>query len=678
MTNKLSQSGHGWLPRVSKTERKNRGSGMLVFMVAVTIGIVLGIIFFGLNFARLLGSGAEQKKAIEAAALAAANDLSRIVINTDQFGYVSISDAAPVGKTTEAGDNYYLQVRSINTLMGTARLEKMLAKAVTPVDPSDTLNYLADQDYINTKAVAANLEAKLVASLLPAGSGTDIDGNTVTPYADALAAYQQNSIRISGASTLVPNSLKLVLGQSKQPLATNIPVPVTKTFPGDVPATSQINSNYLSNVDIAFNGNDYVFMAIGSTSSLLDPKNFLTSLPGLPFQYPSIVEASAQQIVTQKNNQNPGGSTISSAACAEPGSIYDPLPAPGAMSFSFPDGIIKELTSPNSMLTNASLNSLALPADSSELYTSSGGDYPGDRPTAAMQPTPWIVPPNSPAPAIGVVYRVALFDWFRRAGTKAQLDSVLDKLATPFNPGTTPWIEWFAQSKASKKVDIGMTIPEGITYIYKFNANGTVKYSHAKITPFPYCSESQNQLFADSYTALVSTDPAFPKNSPPIKMLEKKGAGGGGVVTLTDNWDVFIRDECRVPGTNLGGKHAGEPLSNSIVAMAVPGDAIRLAFRDHGGSGSAASPKLILGGGNVPLLSDQGAWALSMEKFEVNNGAGSIYTVFPQGPLKGSIRPTYQTNGTAFDIRFRRQVNSSNASKALGFDTGYVADELLP
>ena len=40
------------------------------------------------------------------------------------------------------------------------------------------------------------------------------------------------------------------------------------------------------------------------------------------------------------------------------------------------------------------------------------------------------------------------------------------------------------------------------------------------------------------------------------------------------------------------------------------------------------------------------------------------------------MRPTYQTNGMAVDIRFRRQVDTGTLAKSLGFTTGYVGEKL--
>jgi len=674
----------------------------------MTVGIVLGLIFFGLNYVRLVGSGSEQKKAIEAAALAAANDLSRVVINTPQFGYVSISDDAPVGKTTNAGDNFFLQVRSVNTLIGTARLEKMLASVVL-ADPGDALNYLADQDLANAQIAAKSLETTLAASLAPGGSAKDINGNAITPYADALAAYQANAQRISGQSTYVPNSLSLSLGQSKQELATNIPVPVTAKVPaGVVPGGSQINNFYKSNVDVPFAGNDYVFMAVGSQSSaLLDPKNFVASLPGLPYQYPSIVQASAQQIVTQTNNQNPGGSTIYCAACAEPASIYDPLPAPGAMSFSFPDGMIPEITSPNVMLSDKLF--LNNTANSGDCFTSKGGDYPSDQPTAFLSHESWFAPPGGPEPPIGVAYRVALFDWFRRAGTKAKIDSVLTQLAAPF-PAVNTLVAWNAYvppaapipppppppppppapppppppppvpvpfpQRGVPLVSIPVPIPQGIMHIYKFNPDGTVSHTTQVIKPFPYSVASENQLYVVSYNAFVSKDPYFAVTTPGIPTMTATSQHTQAELTLTNTWDAFIRDECRVPGTINGGKHAGEPVQNPIVAVLPRSKANnQIAWTDKGGSGSGADPGGPNGNGpglgSVPIITEQDGWSYGMFTYL---GSASLYQIPPVGAGTGEVRPTYATNGTAFDIRFRRQVQLVDALVPGVGKIGYLAD----
>lgn len=63
-------------------KRSKRGN-MLILVVAFLF-IVLALCIFALGYAKMVGSGSEQKTAIEAAALAAARDMSKIVVNTDK------------------------------------------------------------------------------------------------------------------------------------------------------------------------------------------------------------------------------------------------------------------------------------------------------------------------------------------------------------------------------------------------------------------------------------------------------------------------------------------------------------------------------------------------------------------------------------------------------------------
>ncbi|NJL73487.1 MAG: hypothetical protein HC888_19155 [Candidatus Competibacteraceae bacterium] len=82
----------------------------------------------------MLGTNSEQRTAIEAAALAAARDLSMIAIDTPDYGFVSLSDSAPIGSTTAAADNFYTPVRSINGIIGTLRLDMIIADKLGDVN----------------------------------------------------------------------------------------------------------------------------------------------------------------------------------------------------------------------------------------------------------------------------------------------------------------------------------------------------------------------------------------------------------------------------------------------------------------------------------------------------------------------------------------------------------------
>ena len=250
--------------------RASRGN-MLVLITACTIGLMAALAFFGLGYIRLIGSNNEQRTAIEAAALSAAMDLSRIVIFTPQFGYVGLSDAAPNGSytNTASGDGYSMPVHGINTLLATARLNLMIASVIPnaqqqgnnfPATYNDTypdpeLQALALNDLSNVYAAQALLQAALNDAVLPTPAGTyyDIQGNQVNISADALAAYKANNIRMTGQTSLNNNTVTLTLGCLSSPMTTNIVIPqgLTGTLAA-LPASQQSGGVYNAYIDCPF------------------------------------------------------------------------------------------------------------------------------------------------------------------------------------------------------------------------------------------------------------------------------------------------------------------------------------------------------------------------------------------------------------------------------------------
>jgi hypothetical protein len=105
---------------VSVYRRSNGASLILVIAIFGIFG--LSLLLFALHYTQQLGSYQEQTAAIEAASLAAARDLSRIIIEDHNIGFVALSDYSPVGTITKASDGYPTPVHGINTVLATARL----------------------------------------------------------------------------------------------------------------------------------------------------------------------------------------------------------------------------------------------------------------------------------------------------------------------------------------------------------------------------------------------------------------------------------------------------------------------------------------------------------------------------------------------------------------------------
>ena len=91
--------------KIPKFKRASQGS-VLLLVLAVTLGIITAIIIFSISYVRLSGTQSQQKSAIEAAALSAARELSKIVVDTPEFGFIGLSDWSPNGTYTSSGRGY--------------------------------------------------------------------------------------------------------------------------------------------------------------------------------------------------------------------------------------------------------------------------------------------------------------------------------------------------------------------------------------------------------------------------------------------------------------------------------------------------------------------------------------------------------------------------------------------
>ncbi len=691
--------------------RAGRKSGnTLILILAVTVGIVVALLLFALSYVRLLGTSQEQKTAIEAAALAAARDLSKIVVNTDTLGYISLSDSAPMGQGCLAGDQWPLPVYGINTLIGTARLDLIIGDQMGEQDIKD----LAKKDMQAIKAAwTATLLPALQASILPGGSGTDVDGNTVTPYQSALTAYQQNDIRMTGNTTYVNNSMALSLGCVTGGAATNIPVPnpTSGAYAAPVAATAKApGSNgdvYLSYVNIPYDGVDFIFGGVGDSVRLMDVKRWVTTIPGLSYQMPTIVKVEAQQLI--KDIHSSAGEKVKASACAQPASVYDVRPHPGSLTISFPDGSPPGIVSPSSIFNDGQLNS---GGNQAEVLKATGGDYPTDTgATLAVTNHPLDSSGTTNNRSVGECWRFAFYDWLRRAGPKARIDQVFAMQNTALNPASPATLNWSPYTTvtntvngiASAKKTVAQ-IDGGVIHIFRWDKDGYVAYNSRSIVPYPTQVLAQNQLYVESLDAYnAGSDVVMPITT--ITAIAKKDGNNGpggwwsswwwswwdddddegpseSLETMTEpltrktKWDVYIRDQVRTPGKNLGGKHGGEPLLYNPT-LAYSNTQLNIASNDDGhstisfagqGTGAKKKKKKL---GAVPVLSAQSDFQESM----MGVTPPPTFTQFTSGSGSG-IRPTYTNNSMAVDIRFRRQVDVAGLSKTLGFQTGYITEEV--
>jgi len=656
---------------IDQRARSSQGN-TIVLIAAITLGIVTSLLFFCLNYARLVGSNAEQKKAIESAALTAANDVSNIVLNTSECGYVSLSDQAPIGKGTVAGDFYYLPVRSVNTIIGTARLDAIIADKMPN---SGIMSTLAQNDLKNAKSVIGQLSTVITASLSAAGSpqALDRDGNAINVYLDAENAYKQNVSRMSGSAAYVANSLKMTLGSLTSQTETNIPVP-TPTATAPVPAAQQGDGCYKSFINIPYKTTNYVFGGIGNSVRLVDTRDFVTNNPALAYQVPTIVKAEADELI--KTAQTPSGAVFHVAACAQPSSVFDPKPAPGALAIEFPDGALPEFQKPADLLSFAGLatgNSAK-----TDIETSTNGDYLVD-PASGMSATPDPWPSNIANPTIQDVWACTLYDWIRRAGTKADINQVLAIQTAPFGASNPP-TDWLAQLDPLNPVITNITtllggpkIPFGVMQLYKWDASGGIVFKTMPISPYPYEVVAEHQLYAEVFgnkeAYKSATLPTLSFLNLILPSIDDKANGKvknlKGDVIFLDKIDAYVRDQCRNQGTISGGKHGGEPMEDTLVTVNPFGG-------DKGAGGYGCGGP---GSGSPPLLSAQSDFGDPVPQVPP-----APFVRYSTGSAPGATRPTYRTTGLCGSIRFRREIQvkgqiASVLGTVLYKDVGYIGQK---
>ncbi|HEY9787279.1 MAG TPA: pilus assembly protein TadG-related protein [Candidatus Obscuribacterales bacterium] len=470
---------------------------LAICLALLFVMLLLG--FFVLSFVRTVGSKQEQQTAIEAAALAAAKALARIVVEDDNVGFVALADYPPTGKATKAEDNYFLSVRGINTLIGTVRADMIVADRLK--DP--VMKELAKRDYRHAMIAKDKLLAQLERAAEQDGIGKDYDGQEVSPYLEARKAYRENAIRMSGAkASLDEPSLKLTLGCIRG-VATNTRVPQPTSYAAVTPQQAEYRC-YKAYENIKYNDYDFVFAAVGQNFRLVDPKRFRTDADDVPYFVPSIVKCEADEVFTESNAAGAKKRwKVHAVACAEPGSLQDVRPCPGALVISFPDGPPNpaQFNQPGALLTLGEI--IAPPADL--VQSPLRGDYP-------LTPLSDVTLPilTEKNPPFGQLVSLAIYDWVRRAGTNINIEALIAMLSQPLNISSN----------------------EGQAHVFEFAPSGSINYS--VVSAAPELATSHKQIRAITGLALQNA--------------------------IGKSYDIVLKDYVYQPGRVLGGIHAGEPV----------------------------------------------------------------------------------------------------------------------
>jgi hypothetical protein len=606
--------------KVRKKHRANReaNGSVLALTLAVLAGFIVLFLLFALAYVRFIGTNQEQRSAIESAALAAASDLSRIVVDDPALGLISLSDYAPTGSGTIAADNYAMPVRSINTVWGSV----MQSMDIAFQCGDSTLEGAAIKDYDAAVTASQRLRGALALAVLPGGSGLDCEGKEVRPYDDALKAYKNSVIRLTGHdSAYVNGSLTLSLGCIPG-LSSCIPKVVAGLRPAHC-YNNEFGDCFLAYTNYRFKGRDFVFAGVDSKTQLVNLRQFKPTLTAVDDKIvPCVVKAEANQ-----RYSDIGGSSrqVHATACAQPGGVSDPLPAPGALIISFPDGVPAGIQSVQDLQKSPLLVNLKV-----SYHTARGGDYPAPGTSLAevSDPSEFAMQAN----AASAISR-AMYDWLRRQSL------IRSTVSSPIVEDNTSEQGGLLVSQPFDKTS------DSVSYVYTFgqyrkrlgnddvvsmsdSASGSTGGSSNSSAPLPAPLNmlSENQVLA------VSTDPF--------------------VASDGKKYDVLVQDLVIKPGRIRGGAHGGEPRPDPRVAKSESVET----YKYTGTPPNIASSPAIgwRGDGNGTSYA---VWKRLGQGAGSTGGGGSMTKPSYYGYKSGSngqiVRPTYQRTGLAVEIIIR-------------------------
>ncbi len=417
--------------------RRNNCGNILILSLAAALGLLLVLGFFVVNYNRFQGTVQMQSSAIEAAALTASGDLSRIVYNDPYFGYVALSDHPPIAPNSIspsmlASDGYPLPVQSINILVGTLNLDSQIINNMSSSLNTTTLSYmnqLINADYINLQQTVHNL-TNLLNSAVSGTVCTDWYGNSVNLIPDAQNAYTNNlGNGMTQGGISAPAKLSFKLGYLNKVIPTNIPTP--NNYYNYV-STGNPQYCYFANQSYTTNGLNLAFSAIGNNVELVNSTNFsLSPLVTSPTIVPTVLKVSVNQPINITNNTSSSSntnltSTIYKEACAIPYNQLDPRPNPGSITFRMPQGILPNNISPLTIINNNT--NITYPLGIGGNGGKPGANFPQNQdytptsatslggPASALANVPI---PNSTSNAVST----GIYHWLRNAGVKPVLNN---------------------------------------------------------------------------------------------------------------------------------------------------------------------------------------------------------------------------------------------------------------
>lgn len=485
--------------------RSSHGLAIL-FLMIVSLSVIVAVSLAVVTLQMEAYRRERANQAVQAASLAAASAMSRIVIEDPYWGYVSLSDRPANGRATTAGDGQPLPVTGINTIMITARTEALLAELLN----SDDMRALAHQDWQAAQAATQRLQGVLIRSLDQSvkSRARDYNGQVVSPVKCAQDVLVRN---LGKSSNIELEAVQLTCGWLAESSSTTTLLDKDLLLQGITPK-QLIGARYKSFVNYPVSSNNYTFAGVSDQSSLVVGK----VNPPDKQHICSIINVAAKLKLTppvSTDLQITPAQVFWSRAAAMPMAMPD-YQSPGTLALHFPHGIPPGLTCLRSLVQHPRLR-----CHRTQQLAAKGGDYPDDTDATLATTANDVFGTN---PTQSQVICTGVRDWVRGLHGKVKLESLMSAMDEPFQPRS-------AQTQDS--------IHAARLVLISCNREGNVTCRHLQDGVFLKKTVTESQLTTTDYNAYESDGIA---------------------------WTIIVRDHVHALGVGAGGKHGGQPVTDEL------------------------------------------------------------------------------------------------------------------
>ncbi len=432
--------------------RKQNGNTLALVAVAIG-GLVLLVAMFAIFYSQLLGTHKEATTAIDAAALEAAKDMSRIVVD-GPLGRIALVD-------DPSGNSSY-PVLGINTVAATLRVDAIIANKLG----NTTMLYLVDNDATLLDQAIQQLQTRIKSSASSNSGAFDKNGKPVAIQSDAYNAYINNAVKLSGTKNQ-PQNFQVAIGAFAATPGTGT-TQTTTPSPANLDDTSYNNNNsymvgttryYRPNVAIPLPGltKSVRFASVGSTPTLAAPSDFgqLASTDA-----PVLAQVSCDQPVADMTGKNKSSQVMRVVATAQVGGRTMTSGHSSALNVGFNGGFPDDTPKISFKSVQSIMNASQLDPTKSnpaspyngwdknsigKWYVPQGGDFGGggNNNVQALTEKPFKSisgKSNSDDPSVALSFVV--YDWLKTLGTRPNMKSVIDALSYDLksNPPSSPKI----------------------------------------------------------------------------------------------------------------------------------------------------------------------------------------------------------------------------------------------